>query len=156
MTKKSRYQILIDVSKELFSIRDVPAKIPRTFKLWLFVIAAIFIVLTMFSDFIIRPYVYEAKLYDYYWIVDSLPSFTSVVVCYYGALLYIVSKNKVPNTKRFVLIIMTVVLSSIFYECFLSSTFDYNDLIAILAGGLFIFLIETVGARMRWVYYCYK
>lgn len=112
------------------------------FGLLLFVLAWIMVALCV--RFSWRPYVYEHEIKSLHLIVGVLPSFISVVVCYYAIQLYLATKNLRPNSTNHSATLLLVVISNILHEVFLTSVYDVCDIMAILSAGLFVDRLELV------------
>ena len=67
----------------------------------------------------------------------------SVVVIYYCTLSYFAFKNKKFTTYKNTIIIFILIVN-ILYELFVSRVYDNADILAILIGGVFIYIVEKI------------
>lgn len=115
-----------------------------TLKLKSFLPFAITLSISLYITYNLRPYVYNMQWQEYYLLVGSLPSFMSVLVCYYFVFFFYALKNRAINICKNRALLLQVAITNILYEFFFSSRYDNYDMIAIIISCMFIYFTEKV------------
>lgn len=129
---------------ELKTLESIPVKVSKNQKF----ISGLFFILFLSSalcvTYYIRPYIYDHKLYHYYDIIGSLPSFISVPACYFFFIFILKVRNRCFNTGNYLIFLIVMLIANLFYELIMSNTFDWMDIVAIFLGLLPVVVIEKL------------